>query len=99
MKGVFIKEHGVNVSLDLVCFSLSKLSDIYIVSMLERLMPAVLQALKERKDLFTTEVYLLSAITALQRTAETLPHFISPYLENTILQVRYTTIYRCISIR
>ncbi|GAA6085032.1 HEAT repeat-containing protein 1 [Tachysurus ichikawai] len=61
------------------------------ITQIHRLMPAVLQALKERKDLFTTEVYLLSAITALQRTAETLPHFISPYLENTILQVARLT--------
>ncbi|XP_058262423.1 HEAT repeat-containing protein 1 isoform X1 [Hemibagrus wyckioides] len=56
------------------------------ITQIPRLMPAVLQALKERKDLFSTEVYLLSAVTALQRTAETLPHFISPYLEDIILQ-------------
>ncbi|XP_053495912.1 HEAT repeat-containing protein 1 [Ictalurus furcatus] len=57
------------------------------ITQVHRLMPAVLQALKERKDLFSTEVYLLSAVTALQKTAETLPHFISPYLEDTISQV------------
>ncbi|TSL75269.1 HEAT repeat-containing protein 1 [Bagarius yarrelli] len=54
-------------------------------------MPAVLQALKERKDLFSTELYLLSAVTALQRTAETLPHFISPYLQDTMSQVARLT--------
>lgn len=51
------------------------------------LMPAVLDTLKERKDLLNNEIYLLSAVTALQRVSETLPHFISPYLEDTILQV------------
>ncbi|XP_048843510.1 HEAT repeat-containing protein 1 isoform X2 [Brienomyrus brachyistius] len=54
---------------------------------LPRLMPAVLQTLKERKELLTSEVYLLSAVTALQRVAETLPHFLSPYLQDTLLQV------------
>ncbi|KAM9462286.1 HEAT repeat-containing protein 1 [Clarias gariepinus] len=57
------------------------------ITQVHRLMPAVLQSLKERKDLFSTEVYLLSAVTALQKTAETLPHFISPYLEDIISQV------------
>ncbi|KAB5555247.1 hypothetical protein PHYPO_G00031300 [Pangasianodon hypophthalmus] len=61
------------------------------IPQVHRLMPAVLQALKERKDLFSTEVYLLSAVTALQRTAETLPHFISPYLEDTMSQVARLT--------
>ncbi|XP_023686780.2 HEAT repeat-containing protein 1 [Paramormyrops kingsleyae] len=54
---------------------------------LPRLIPAVLQTLKERKELLTSEVYLLSAVTALQRVAETLPHFLSPYLQDTLLQV------------
>uniref|UniRef100_A0AAR2KKV6 HEAT repeat-containing protein 1 n=1 Tax=Pygocentrus nattereri TaxID=42514 RepID=A0AAR2KKV6_PYGNA len=58
------------------------------IPQIHRLMPAILQTLQERKDLLSNEVYLLSAVTALQRTAETLPHFISPYLEATILQGR-----------
>uniref|UniRef100_A0A3B1J2N3 HEAT repeat-containing protein 1 n=1 Tax=Astyanax mexicanus TaxID=7994 RepID=A0A3B1J2N3_ASTMX len=49
--------------------------------------PTNTQTLQERKDLLSNEVYLLSAVTALQRTAETLPHFISPYLKDTISQV------------
>ncbi|XP_051959284.1 HEAT repeat-containing protein 1 [Xyrauchen texanus] len=57
------------------------------VPQLHRLMPAVLNTLKERKDLLTNEIYLLSAVTALQRVSETLPHFISPYLHDTISQV------------
>lgn len=52
-----------------------------------RLMPAVLRTLTDRKDLLTNEIYLLSAVTALQRVTETLPHFISPYLQDTTLQV------------
>ncbi|XP_050980668.1 HEAT repeat-containing protein 1 [Labeo rohita] len=57
------------------------------IPQLHSLMPAVLHTLKERKDLLNNEVYLLSAVTALQRVSETLPHFISPYLEDTISQV------------
>lgn len=57
------------------------------IPQLPRLMPAVLNALSERKELLTNEIYLLSAVTALQRVTETLPHFISPYLQDTTLQV------------
>uniref|UniRef100_UPI003AB09606 HEAT repeat-containing protein 1 n=1 Tax=Centroberyx gerrardi TaxID=166262 RepID=UPI003AB09606 len=57
------------------------------IPQLPRLMPAVLLTLTDRKELLTNEIYLLSAVTALQRIAETLPHFISPYLQDTTLQV------------
>lgn len=50
-------------------------------------MPAILHALQNRKELLTNEIYLLSAVTALQRVTETLPHFISPYLHDATLQV------------
>lgn len=51
-------------------------------------MPAVLHVLTDRKELLTNEIYLLSIVTALQRVTETLPHFISPYLHDTTLQVK-----------
>ncbi|CAL8284634.1 unnamed protein product [Merluccius merluccius] len=57
------------------------------IPQLPRLMPAVLQTMAERKDLLSNEIYLLSAVTALQRVTETLPHFISPYLHATVSQV------------
>ncbi|XP_071318828.1 HEAT repeat-containing protein 1 isoform X2 [Trachinotus anak] len=57
------------------------------IPQLPRLMPAVLHTLTDRKELLTNEIYLLSAVTALQRVTETLPHFISPYLQDTTLQV------------
>ncbi|KAM7381034.1 hypothetical protein PAMA_012054 [Pampus argenteus] len=57
------------------------------IPQLPRLMPAVLHTLTHRKQLLTNEIYLLSAVTALQRVVETLPHFISPYLLDTTLQV------------
>lgn len=47
----------------------------------------MLDILKARKDLLISEVYLLSAVTALQHVIETLLHFISPYLQDTISQV------------
>ncbi|XP_019730064.1 HEAT repeat-containing protein 1 isoform X2 [Hippocampus comes] len=61
------------------------------IPQLPRLMPAVLHVLTDRKDLLTTDIYLLSAVTALQRVAETLAHFISPYLQDTTLQVCWLT--------
>ncbi|XP_035467973.1 HEAT repeat-containing protein 1 [Scophthalmus maximus] len=57
------------------------------IPQLPRLMPAVLLTLTDRKELLTNEIYLLSAVTALQRVTETLPHFISPYLQDVTLQV------------
>ncbi|XP_029933931.1 HEAT repeat-containing protein 1 isoform X2 [Myripristis murdjan] len=57
------------------------------IPQLPRLMPAVLHALTHRKELLANEIYLLSAVTAMQRVTETLPHFISPYLQETTAQV------------
>ncbi|XP_043958197.1 HEAT repeat-containing protein 1 [Gambusia affinis] len=57
------------------------------IAQLPRLMPAVLHALSDRKELLTNEIYLLSAVTALQRVTETLVHFISPYLQDIMFQV------------
>ncbi|XP_034426314.1 HEAT repeat-containing protein 1 isoform X1 [Hippoglossus hippoglossus] len=57
------------------------------IPQLPRLMPAVLHTLANRKELLTNEIYLLSAVTALQRVTETLPHFISPYLQDITSQV------------
>ncbi|XP_061667288.1 HEAT repeat-containing protein 1 isoform X2 [Syngnathoides biaculeatus] len=57
------------------------------VPQLPRLMPAVLHVLGDRKEPATNDVYSLSAVTALQRVAVALPHFISPYLLDTTSQV------------
>ncbi|XP_063774132.1 HEAT repeat-containing protein 1 [Pseudophryne corroboree] len=57
------------------------------IPQLPRLMPALLTTLKQRKELLTSEIHLLSSVTALQKVVETLPHFLSPYLQETLLQV------------
>ncbi|NWW86868.1 HEAT1 protein, partial [Rhynochetos jubatus] len=57
------------------------------IPQLPRLMPALLKTLKNRKELISNEIYLLSAITALLKVVETLPHFLSPYLLDCLLQV------------
>ncbi|XP_061886702.1 HEAT repeat-containing protein 1 isoform X2 [Entelurus aequoreus] len=57
------------------------------IPQLPRLMPAVLLALSDRKELLTNEIYLLSAVTALHRVTDTLTHFMSPYLQDTTIQV------------
>ncbi|XP_051867261.1 HEAT repeat-containing protein 1 isoform X2 [Pristis pectinata] len=61
------------------------------IPQLPRLMPGLLKILKKQKSLLSNEIYLLSAVTALQRVAETLPHFISPYLLNILVQVTRLT--------
>ncbi|KAL2306281.1 hypothetical protein Nmel_004197 [Mimus melanotis] len=58
-----------------------------VIPQLPRLMPALLKTLKSKKELVSNEIYLLSAITALLKVAETLPHFLSPYLLECLLQV------------
>ncbi|KAM4693779.1 HEAT repeat-containing protein 1 [Discoglossus pictus] len=57
------------------------------IPQLPRLMPALLTTLKHKKELFTSEIHLLSTVTALQKVMETLPHFLSPYLQDSLLQV------------
>lgn len=61
---------------------------------IHRLMPALLKTLKNKKDLVSNEIYLLSAVTALLKVAETLPHFLSPYLLDCLLQVSSLNSYR-----
>ncbi|KAM8947887.1 HEAT repeat-containing protein 1 isoform 2-T2 [Pelodytes ibericus] len=57
------------------------------IPQLPRLMPALLTTLKHKKELLTSEIHLLSTVTALQKVVETLPHFLSPYLQGCLLQV------------
>ncbi|XP_072906670.1 HEAT repeat-containing protein 1 [Hemitrygon akajei] len=61
------------------------------IPQLPRLMPGLLRILKKQKSLLSNEIYLLSAVTALQRVTETLPHFISPYLLDVLVQVTRLT--------
>ncbi|XP_032464226.1 HEAT repeat-containing protein 1 isoform X2 [Phocoena sinus] len=57
------------------------------IPQLPSLMPPLLTTMRRARDLASGEVYLLSALVALQKVAGTLPHFISPYLEGVLLQV------------
>uniref|UniRef100_A0A8C5R6I0 HEAT repeat-containing protein 1 n=1 Tax=Leptobrachium leishanense TaxID=445787 RepID=A0A8C5R6I0_9ANUR len=57
------------------------------IPQLPRLMPALLSALKYKKELLASEIHLLSTVTALQKVVETLPHFLSPYLQDCLMQV------------
>lgn len=50
-------------------------------------MPSLLATMKNAGELGSGDVYLLSAVAALQKVVETLPHFISPYLEGILSQV------------
>lgn len=51
------------------------------------LMPSLLAAVKSTSEPVHSEVCLLSALAALHKVVETLPHFISPYLEGVLSQV------------
>nr|XP_008527120.1 PREDICTED: HEAT repeat-containing protein 1 [Equus przewalskii] len=57
------------------------------IPQLPSLMPSLLTTMKNTSELVSAEVYLLSALAALQKVVETLPHFISPYLEGVLSQV------------
>ncbi|XP_062980420.1 HEAT repeat-containing protein 1 isoform X2 [Elgaria multicarinata webbii] len=57
------------------------------IPQLPRLMPALLNILKHKKELVASEIYLLSTVTALLKIVETLPRFLSPYLLDVLLQV------------
>ncbi|XP_074079057.1 HEAT repeat-containing protein 1 isoform X2 [Macrotis lagotis] len=62
---------------------------------LPRLMPALLTTLENTNELVSSEVYLLSALAALQKVVETLPHFLSPYLQGILMQaIRWESIAR-----
>lgn len=57
------------------------------IPQLPSLMPALLTNLTHRKELLTSEIHLLSTVTAFQKVVETLPHFISPYLQESLVQI------------
>ncbi|XP_036133561.1 HEAT repeat-containing protein 1 isoform X1 [Molossus molossus] len=57
------------------------------VPQLPSLMPSLLTTMKNTSELVSSDIYLLSALAALQKVVETLPHFISPYLEGVLSQV------------
>ncbi|KAM5301721.1 HEAT repeat-containing protein 1 isoform 1-T2 [Glossophaga mutica] len=57
------------------------------IPQLPSLMPSLLTTMKNTSELLSGEVYLLSALAALQKVVETLPHFVSPYLEGVLSQV------------
>uniref|UniRef100_A0A8D2D6B0 HEAT repeat-containing protein 1 n=1 Tax=Sciurus vulgaris TaxID=55149 RepID=A0A8D2D6B0_SCIVU len=57
------------------------------IPQLPSLMPSLLAATRSASELVHSEVCLLSALAALHRVVETLPHFLSPYLEGVLSQV------------
>jgi hypothetical protein len=63
--------------------------------LLASLMPSLLTAMKSTSELVHSEVCLLSALAALHKVVETLPHFISPYLEGLLTQVGLVIVTCC----
>ncbi|XP_015359837.1 HEAT repeat-containing protein 1 isoform X1 [Marmota marmota marmota] len=57
------------------------------IPQLPSLMPSLLAAVQSTSELVCSEVCLLSALAALHKVVETLPHFISPYLKGILSQV------------
>ncbi|XP_038070056.1 HEAT repeat-containing protein 1-like [Patiria miniata] len=54
---------------------------------LPRLMPRLLDVLASKETIVSSDFQLLSAVTAVQKVIETLPHFQSPYLVDLLLQI------------
>nr|XP_036863196.1 HEAT repeat-containing protein 1 isoform X3 [Manis javanica] len=61
--------------------------EVLAIPQLSSLMPSLLATMKNTSEQVSGEVYLLSALAAVQKVVETLPHFISPYLEGVLSQV------------
>ncbi|XP_028903501.1 HEAT repeat-containing protein 1 [Ornithorhynchus anatinus] len=57
------------------------------IPQLPSLMPTLLKTLERSEEPVSSEVYLLSAVTALQKVVEALPQFLSPYLRGILFQV------------
>lgn len=56
-------------------------------SFISSLMPALLTTMKNAGELGSGDACLLSAVATLQKVVETLPHFLSPYLQGVLSQV------------
>ncbi|XP_044269231.1 HEAT repeat-containing protein 1 homolog [Tribolium madens] len=54
---------------------------------LPNFMPAILKILKQQKSQESSNLLLLSSVTALQKIVETLPLFLSPYLEKLLYEL------------
>ncbi|XP_071483190.1 HEAT repeat-containing protein 1-like [Diadema antillarum] len=54
---------------------------------LSRFMPLLLESLSSKTHIVSSDLHLLSTVTAVQKTLETLPHFLSPYLGQLLEQV------------
>lgn len=54
---------------------------------LPNFMPAILKILKQQKSQDSSNLLLLSSVTAVQKILETLPRFLSPYLEKLLYEL------------
>ncbi|XP_066239766.1 HEAT repeat-containing protein 1 isoform X1 [Saccopteryx leptura] len=57
------------------------------IPQLPSLMPSLLTTMKNMSEPASSDIYLLSTLAALQNVVETLPHFLSPYLQGMLSQV------------
>ncbi|XP_013379865.1 HEAT repeat-containing protein 1-like, partial [Lingula anatina] len=57
------------------------------IPFLPRFMPGLLKVLQNEENLLSNDLLLLSAVTTLHKVVESLPHFLSPYLEEVLLRV------------
>ncbi|RZC33246.1 HEAT repeat-containing protein 1 -like [Asbolus verrucosus] len=59
----------------------------YAISSVPNFMPALLKILKQQKRQESPSLLLLSSVTAVQKILETLPLFLSPYLEKLLFEL------------
>ncbi|XP_071799913.1 HEAT repeat-containing protein 1-like [Asterias amurensis] len=57
------------------------------IQCLPRFMPRLLDVLASKENIVSSDLHLMSAVTAVQKVIETLPHFQSPYLVDLLLQI------------
>lgn len=87
-----INEH-VLACLVLCIAELTMSLKVYAIEALPKFLPELLHLLERYKDkkIFRNDVILLSIITALQKIVETLPNFLSPYLESILFEITSIT--------
>ncbi|CAG4972998.1 unnamed protein product [Colias eurytheme] len=59
---------------------------VHALSSLRRFMPALIKVLKRQREAETPELVLLSTVTAISKIVESLPLFLSPYLQKIIYE-------------
>eukprot|EP00057_Strongylocentrotus_purpuratus_P026401 XP_011680875.1 PREDICTED: HEAT repeat-containing protein 1 [Strongylocentrotus purpuratus] len=95
--GIIMETHGNNqvIASGLLCLAEAVSSlKAHAIPYLSRFMPPLLDTLASKTHVTSSDLHLLSTVTAIQKILETLPHFLSPYLGQLLQQVCRLSGYR-----